>query len=175
MMRIWLDWGTAISAGASLLSAAGNASSASTQASYALQAGLAQSQFYQGQIPQVQLQEFEQRTDLANQGSAAVASAAAHSAAMDGDLDTGLISGIAGKYGMMDKRIEQDSKFQQWMLKTRADFAASEGAAASQMAELRGGSSLGGFLQGGYGLFKIGKSLINNLGGGGGGIDASAP
>lgn len=197
-MRIWLEPATAITAGASLLggvasvvggmgqAAAGAAAAQRAQQQSQLQAQILQTQgerqavFYENQIPGVQRDEWQAITDSTNESQSAKSLAVAVSVAQGGGLDTGIVNGIAGKYGMMESRIHQNAAEQQWLLETQADnsrMTSKEQASyalmggTNQSANLISSSSaagtagilggIGGIAKGAFGLYTEGKTLFN--------------
>lgn len=147
--------------------------------------------FYEQQIPGVRRDEWEASTDMTNQSQAAEALATATSVAQGGGLDIGVISAMAGKYGMMQQRIKADADEKTWMLNSQAwnsrynskllawntrytsqqqgylaKLQAGTKAQEAQMgANISGNaaamSGLGDFATAGYDLYKTGKSLFD--------------
>lgn len=165
-MRIWLDPGTAITAGMMVMNGVAQIAGGSKASRTVRNQGEAQAQFYEGQIPIIDRKEREATLDLFNERNSVVGRAQAISAAQGGDLDVGIIGGIAGKYGMMGERIKLDAEEQRWMLRSRAAYARQAGLDAAAYGDAMMLKGVGSLAQGGYSLY---KTVEGEFGGGGGG------
>lgn len=153
-MRIWLDPGTALTAGIMVANGVAQIAGGSKASRTVRNQGEAQAQFYEGQIPIIDRKEREATLDLFNERNAVVGRAQAISAAQGGDLDVGIIGGIAGKYGMMGERIKLDADEQRWMLRSRAAYARQAGMDAAAYGDAMALKGFGSLAQGGYSLYK---------------------
>jgi hypothetical protein len=162
-LKIWLDPGTAIMAGAQVFSGIASMAGASTSAGVLRGQGEAMATFYEQQQSLVDRELMEATVDLKNESQAAVSRAVAVSAAQGGDLDTDIISGIAGKYGMMQRRLEHEAEDKKWMLRARAHYSRQMGFAASEREYASGARGLGSLASGAYSLYKEGRTVLKDI------------
>lgn len=163
MTKVWFDpsqiaTSTAVAATGSLVKGVGSIMAGQT----AGQQGGAQAGFYDQESVQTQVDETRAHIDLTNESNRTLASARAASAGQGGDIDSGIVSGMAGIYGMKQQRITDDAQTRERMLKARADYARTAGSNTQFADALSGAGSIGA---GAFSLYDASKtnSTIKNL------------